>query len=50
MREQSLITECSKLMEPYITAFYALAENWSYGVPHNELMTDHLVVGLRDTK
>lgn len=35
-------------VDSFVTALYALAEHCSYGVLHDELIRDRLVVGLSD--
>ena len=39
-----------ELVDSFVTALYALAEHCSYGVLHDELIRDRLVVGLLDNR
>lgn len=43
------VQQPGEAVDAFITALYALAENCKYGALHDELMRDHIMVGLRDT-
>lgn len=40
----------SESVDAFVTALYALAEHCNYGLLHNELIRDRIVVGLRDLR
>lgn len=48
-QDSTRVQQASEAVDSFITALYALAENCNYGALHDELIRDHLVVGLRDT-
>ncbi|KAK9543155.1 hypothetical protein VZT92_000952 [Zoarces viviparus] len=46
MRKQ----EAHETVDAFVTALYALAEHCNYGMLHDELIRDRIVVGLADTR